>query len=232
MTERAQNRDPRDMVNYTLVESARWLGLVPATLRSWLVGQAYRTRRGLKRARPVVEPASTNPLGLSFWNLVECSTLAAIRKEHYVSLQKVRRALEFVARKLGKRRPLIEQEFLTDGVDLFVERYGLLIAVSQQGQTAIREILEASLTRVECDATGRASKLFPWSHRPTEPKVVAVDPRVAFGRPVLASQGIPVDPILSRFRAGEKIEQLARDYRVSQANIEDLLRWAVEPAAA
>ena len=227
-----QHRDPRDLPNYTLAESARWLGLVEGTLRVWLVGQSYKTQSGTKRGQAVVKPAHTDPLGLSFWNLVECSVLASVRKTHKVSLQRVRRALTYVARELDKPRPLIEQDFVTDGVDLFVERYGKLIAASQHGQLAMREVLEASLTRIERDDAGLAARLFPWSHRPTEPKIVSVDPRVAFGRPVLTSTGITVDSILGRFRAGESIEHLASDYRITQACIEDLVRWAVEPAAA
>jgi transposase-like protein len=82
-------RDPRDLPNYTLSEAARWLGLVPNTLRVWLRGQDYPTRIGKRRAQPVVHPAGPDPLGLSFLNLVECSVLATIRKQHEVSLQKV-----------------------------------------------------------------------------------------------------------------------------------------------
>ena len=217
-------RDPRDVPNYTLVESARWLGLAPNTLRVWLRGQDYPTKAGKRRAHPVVHPAGTDPLGLSFWNLVECSVLATIRKEHEVSLQKVRRALAYVAKELGKQRPLIEQDFSTDGVHLFVERYGKLIAASQQGQTAMREIMEAGLTRIERDAKGLASRLFPWRNDPREPRIVSVDPRVAFGQPVLAATRVPVDVIFDRFRAGDMLDHLAEDYRVERDKIEDLVR--------
>lgn len=134
------------------------------------MGQNYRTSAGTRRAQPVVKPASTSPLGLSFWNLVECSVIAVIRRTHRVSLQKVRRALNYVSKELGKPRPLIEENFSTDGVDLFVERYGKLISASQAGQLALRELLEASLTRIERDEADLAAQLFPWSHRPDEPR--------------------------------------------------------------
>jgi uncharacterized protein (DUF433 family) len=225
-------RDSRDVPNYTLVESARWLALVPNTLRVWLRGQDYPTKAGKRRAQPVVHPAGTDPLGLSFWNLVECSVLATIRKEHEVSLQKVRRALAYVAKELGKQRPLIEQDFSTDGVHLFVERYGKLIAASQQGQTAMRKIMEAGLTRIDRDEKGLASRLFPWRSDPREPRIVSVDPRVAFGQPVLASTRVPVDVIFDRFRAGDSLDHLAEDYRVDRDRIEDLVRKWFGTAAA
>ncbi|MEZ5963460.1 MAG: DUF433 domain-containing protein [Planctomycetota bacterium] len=224
--------DPRDLPNYTLAESARWLGLVPNTLRVWLRGQNYRTQSGPRRASPVVHPASIDPFGLSFWNLVECSVLATIRKRHDISLQKVRRALDYVAKELGKERPLIEQEFSTDGVGLFVERYGKLVDVSRHGQLAMREIMEAGLTRIERDAAGVAARMFPWRRDPHEPRLVSIDPQIAFGQPVLASTRVPVDVILDRYRAGDLMRHLATDYRVDRDTIEDLVRKWFGPAAA
>lgn len=222
--------DPRDVSNYTLAESARWLGVVPNTIRTWMLGQ--RSRDGSSRMQPVLRPASTQPLGLSFWNLVECSVLATIRRQHEVSLQRVRRTLRYVAKELGKQRPLIDQDFSTDGIELFVEHYGKLIAASQHGQTAMREILEAGLMRIERDERGLAARLFPWRLDPHEPRLVAVDPRVAFGQLVLAATRVPVDVIFDRFRAGDSIEHLAVDYRVTADRIEDLVRKWFGSAAA
>lgn len=225
-------RDPRDVPNYSLGEAAHWLGLVPSTLRAWLQGQDYPTQSGTRRAKPVVAPAGTAPLALSFWNLVECSVLFTMRKQHQVSLQKVRRALDYVARHLDKKRPLIEQEFSTDGVGLFVEHYGKLIEASKQGQTAIREVLQAGLTRIERDAAGLAAKLFPWRDDPREDRLVAVDANIAFGQPVLAHTRVPVEVVFDRFRAGDTIEGLAADYHVGHAVIEDLVRKWFGSAAA
>lgn len=181
---------------------------------------------------PVIRPAATKPVELSFWNLVECSVLAAIRKTHGVSFQKARKALLYVERELGQRRPLIQEQFATDGVHLFVQRYGKLIAASENGQTVIREVIEASLTRIECDRSGLASRLYPWSHDPTEPRVVSVDPQVSFGRPTVVDSGVPVEVLLERFRAGDTIEQLASDYRVAASRVEDVVRWAAGGSAA
>jgi uncharacterized protein (DUF433 family) len=225
-------RDPRDLPNYSLGEAARWLGLVPNTLRVWLRGQSYSTKGGTRRAKPVVYPAGDEPLGLSFWNLVECSVLFTMRKHHQLSLQKVRRALDYVAKQLGRNRPLIDQEFSTDGVGLFVDHYGRLIEASKQGQTAMREILQAGLTRIERDEAGLAVRLFPWRSDPHESRLIAVDPSVAFGQPVLTQTRVPVDAIFDRYRAGDTMEHLARDYGSTRDVIEDLVRKWFGSAAA
>jgi len=57
------------------------------------MGTTYPTRDGQStRFKGVIEPAATGPVVLSFWNLVEVSVLAAMRKTHGVSFQKALRA--------------------------------------------------------------------------------------------------------------------------------------------
>lgn len=225
-------RDPRDLPNYTLDEAARWTGVNRSTLRVWMLGRSYRASGATKRAKPLIVPAGHDPLTLSFWNLVESSVLAAIRKEHGVSLQKVRPALDYVDRKLGMPRPLIDAEFKTDGISLFVEHFGKLIDASRHGQQVLREGLEASLKRIEADQDGLAVRLFPWRGSPFEPRVVVVDPRIAFGKPVISKTRVPLEDVLERFRAGDTIEGLSRDYRVKIETIEELVRRWFGSAAA
>jgi hypothetical protein len=54
-----------------------------------VLGQKYSVHAGVRTAPPVIRPATRKPLELSFWNLVESSVLAAMRKTHGVSFQKV-----------------------------------------------------------------------------------------------------------------------------------------------
>lgn len=216
--------DVRDLPNYPATEAARCLGMVPQTLRTWFLGQ--------KGMEPLFSPSGTNPLTLSFWDLVESSVVASIRKVHGVSFQKVRRALEFVERRMGLPRPLITQNFVTDGVSLFVEHYGGLISATEDGQVVIRELIEASLTRIERDENGLANRLYAWTHDPKEPRVVSIDPRVSFGRPTLIGTGITVEVLIDRFNAGDSIAELAQDYRVAPDRIEAMMRWVVRGASA
>jgi uncharacterized protein (DUF433 family) len=162
---------------------------------------------------------------LSFWTLVEAYVLATVRRHHGVPLQRVRKALRYVERELELVRPLIEKEFLTDGLDLFIEEYERLITVTREGQTAMRSLLEASLKRVDRDPKGLATRLFPWSRKPDEPRDVEIDPERAFGRRVIAGTGIPTAIIADRFTAGESAQRLAKDYRVPQDKIDAALRW-------
>jgi uncharacterized protein (DUF433 family) len=209
-----KGHDPRDVPRYTVAEAAEYVLLPTRTLHEWVAGRAsvIRLRRG---ERPL----------LSFWNLVEAYVLATLRRYHGVPLQRVRKALRYIEHELQLERPLIDKEFLTDGIDLFVEEYGRLINASKEGQTAMRELLEASLHRVARDPQGLAKGLYPWSRRPDEPKDVEIDPLRAFGQRVIAGTGIPTSVIADRLCAGDSVERLAADYRVPVDKIGAALRW-------
>ena len=89
------------------------------------------------------------PPNLSFNNLVEAHVLSAIRRKHEIPFPKVRRAVEFVQERLGVDRPLLDQQFETDGVEIFVRELGQLVSASQSGQLAFREVLQQHLSRIE-----------------------------------------------------------------------------------
>lgn len=209
-----RGRDPRDVPTYGIREAASYMRLPSTTLRAWVTGPAR-----------VIPLAGGRPPLLSFWNLVEAYVLAALRRRHRVPLQRVRKALRFVERELDTARPLIEQEFLTDGLDLFVEYYGKLVNASRAGQTEMRSLLEASLERVERDPRGLAERLFPWAREPGEPREVEIDPRRAFGKLVVSGTGIPTAIIADRLRAGDTLAHLARDYRLKLDQVGAALRW-------
>ena len=188
-------------------------------------------------SRRIIIAADVETPRLSFVNMVETHVLSAIRYHHGVPLQAIRRAVDYLKREFDSAHPLAEEQFQTDGVNLFVERLGLL-NVSAPGQFAMREILTALLQRVERDADGLAVRLYPFSRRPDlpqisqSPKIVVIDPRVGFGRPVLVGTGVTTSTIAERFDAGESIEALAADYDRPRQEIEEAIRCELTRDAA
>ncbi len=157
--------------------------------------------------------------------------MAAIRRRHGVKLPKVRAALDYVKRQFQIERPLIDETFQTDGMDLFVERYGDLINASREGQRAMKEILCVYLKRIERDSKGLPIKLYPFtrdtesdSPPKTDPRVVVMNPAISFGRPVIEGTGIPVSSIYERYKAGDSIAELAQDFRLGTSAIEEAIR--------
>lgn len=223
-------KDPREIPVYTVGEAAHYLRLPRGTLLHWVDGQPYRAEDGSKKRRPrVIKPARLKPPTLSFWNLVEAFVLASIRRQHGVTMQKVRKALKFVESELAMERPLIHGNFETDGVDLFVREFGKILNVSRDGQLELKDMMVASLKRVDHDPQGLASKLFPWAREPNEPTEVELDPGLAFGKLVVRGTGIPTSVIADRLRSGDSLEHLARDYRLSMDQVSSALRWELPP---
>jgi uncharacterized protein (DUF433 family) len=227
--------DPREAPSYGIVEAAHYLNLPKATLRSWVLGRNYTTTQGRQNFYPLLEIADHNNKLLSFINLVEAHVLAAIRREHNVELPKIRAALEYTKKKLGVARPLAEQQFETNGVDLFVERLGELVNVSANGQKAMREVLHFYLKRIERDPRGIPIKLFPFtrtSHTALEGCSIVIDPTISFGRPSLTNRGIPTAILAERYKAGDSIDTLADDYGAQRDAIEEAIRCELELKAA
>ena len=112
---------------------------------------------------------------------------------------------------------------------------GQIINLSQTGQIEMTDLIHAYLERVERDAKGMPIKLYPFmrSQPPKEqPRTVVIDPRISFGRPVIAGTGIPTAVLAERFKAGDQPPDLARDYGASEEAIWDAIRCEVDLKAA
>jgi len=225
------SNDPRLLPAYSIAEAAHYLRMPEETLRSWVAGRLYPVAGRSKRSRPLIHLNDPKRQYLSFINLVEAHVLAAIRRRHGVKLPKVRNALDYVRRQFRVDRPLINQAFQTDGLDLFVERYGQLINASREGQRAMKEIIGAYLKRIEWDAKGIPIKLYLFTRDTqaaaapaSDPRVVVMNPAISFGRPVIAGTGIPVSAIYERYKAGDSVADLAQDFRLETSAIEEAIR--------
>jgi len=229
--------DPAHAASYSARDAARILGLPLSTVRNWSFGQSGKLHGAQRRPFAAVIPAADPQARLlSFANLCELHVLSAIRRDHRVSLPTVRNSLEYVKDKLGSARPLLEREFLINGVSLFVEHALQLLNASQKGQIALRDEFERALSRIERDRRGHPIRLFPYTRMrgafDDQPTVVAIDPTVAFGRPMLARVGVKTEVIDSRFNAGDTPAQMAADYGVSEDDIHEALRYERRQAKA
>ncbi len=217
--------DPCDVPAYGLTEAARYVKLAPATLRSWVRGRSYETAQGTEFFQPLIALPEADSSELSFWNLVEAHVLRALRTDHGVSIQAVRQALDYSERTLGIERLLLNRALSTSDGDIFLDRYGELINLSRSGQLAMRLVLEDHLRRVEWDTRGLPVKLFPFLRIESggEGPAILIDPSVSFGRPIIVDAGISTAAIASRVDAGEDPAEVAEDYGLSAAQVQEAL---------
>jgi len=226
-------RDLREVPAYGVAEAAGYLRLPVSTLRAWLLGQMYRHGDKEKFFRPVIAIADAKARQLSFINLVEAFVLAGIRREHEIPLPNVRKAVDYLRRTFNTKRPLADEQFETDGVDLFVEKMGAIIGATQEGQIQLRELIRDRLQRVQRDPQGTPEKivLFPAPANSRGKGDVVIDPRYSFGRPILDHLGVRTAILAERFDAGDDIDVLARDYSAPPEAIQNAIRCERRHAA-
>jgi uncharacterized protein (DUF433 family) len=215
--------DPREMPAYGIPVAAHYLRLPASTLRDWVLGKEYETKKGRARFKPPIDLADKKGRLLSFFNLTEAHVLRAFRTRHGISLKVVRSAIDFLRDKYASPHPLLEPGFRTDGYHLFIERLRQVVDVSGHGQLVFPEIAE-HFDRLEYE-NNQVKRFFPFT-RPhgTGPKTMFIDPTLSFGRPVLASICVPTATIAGRLTAGESVQELADDYACSIQEIEEAIR--------
>lgn len=220
--------DLRNQPAYGPAEAARYLRLPAATLRSWLVGRAYPRGGAQATFHPLIRPARHLPLQLSFFNLIEAHVLRALRTEHGVALAELRKAIAYAERKLHLDRLLLSPELRTHAGQVFLDRYAELINLSASGQLALRKILEAHLQRVEWDEWKFPVRLYPYvdATQRTAERPIAIDPQVAFGRPIVLRAGVSAAAIADRIDAGESVDTLAEDYDLTRDEVEQAVLYS------
>ena len=225
---KADTADIRNQPAYGPAEAARYLRLPAATLRSWLVGRDYPKGDFQATFRPLIKPASNNPLQVSFYNLIEAHVLRALRTEHGVALAELRKAIAYAEKTLQLHRLLLSHELRTYAGQVFLDRYVELINLSASGQLAMRKTFELHLERVEWDAWQFPVRLYPCvdSTRSVAERPIAIDPHVAFGRPIVRKVGVSTAAIADRIDAGETVEALADDYDLSREEIEEAVLYS------
>ncbi len=230
-----QRQDPRELPCYGIAEAAHYLTLPAATLRDWVRGRSYEYKGEQRRSEALITLPDPGSPTLSFLNLVEAHVLKAIRRQHRVPMPQVRRALDWLERELPQPHPLASHRFATDGSRLFVEAFGQVVDLSSGAQFVISEVLERYLERIEHDEAGIAARLFPFTRRieTRDPRMIVIDARLAFGRPVIRGTAVPTQTIVERYKAGESIAELVEDYERSLEEIEEAIRCEIAfPIAA
>jgi uncharacterized protein (DUF433 family) len=219
---------------YSFLEAALCVRLPIATLRIWALGRNYPTASGVKRTPPMFKVADAEQRLLSFVNLVEAHVLRGLRTKHEFTMQHVKKALRELGRYQPPKYPLAFEDFLTDGADLFVERFGRLINLNRAGQIAMKETFIAHLKRIDRADESGPVVFFPFirSEDVGGSRAVSISPRVVFWRPVIAGTRITTAEIASRINAGEAVEKVAEDFDLTAQQVTDAILFEQQESVA
>jgi uncharacterized protein (DUF433 family) len=214
--------DLRNRPAYGLAEAGHYIRLPVATLRSWVAGRAYPRADSIATFQPLIRAAKRNPTLLSFYNLIEAHVLRSLRTEHGVALNELRTAIRFAQSTLRIDRLLLSKDLCTHAGQVFLDKYGSLINLSASGQIAMRRMLEEHLARVDWDDAKFPIRLYPYVRsQGGDQRRIAIDPTIAFGRPVVLRVGVSTTAIAQRIDSGESVDALAEDYDLRPAEIEE-----------
>jgi uncharacterized protein (DUF433 family) len=220
---------------YSRADAARLLRMTPQRLSRWVKGYTYwiRSRRDARRIRrpPVVKtdlPVVGGMLALSFLELMEIRVVRAL-VEKGVPLQRVRVAARRISDQLGTPHPFAHQRVFTDHEQVFVAvarddaQPDLLQVTGRRAslQVVAGPVLSSYVQEIDFDeSTALAERWWPLGKRVP----VVLDPRLAFGAPVIEGTATRTAAV-RHFARGESVPVLARAYEIDQKRVRAALRF-------
>ncbi|HEX2357607.1 MAG TPA: DUF433 domain-containing protein [Micromonosporaceae bacterium] len=205
----------------TPTEAAEHLQIPERTIRYWLAHQAA--------GRPLVHSVHPERKGwpsVPFVALVEAYVLRALRNLG-LSTDKIGDAAADVRRTFGTEYGLANRRITTDGVDVFVHYLETdEIARAGDRQMPFRKVIDDYLRYIVWDDDDDIPKrLTLRKYDPAVAKVV-IDPRFAWGAPIVEPARVTVDTILGMWRGGENPDVVADEYGLSVEQVQALIRVA------
>lgn len=204
----------------TPFEAATHLQIPERTMHRWL----HQSAAGSPLVHSV-KPERRGWPSVPFIALVEAYVLRALR-DLGLSSPKIAAAAAAVRTQFGTEYGLATRRIATDGIDVFVHYLDSdEIARASDGQMPIRQVVENYLQYITWDDDGFARRLTLRRYDPAVAKVV-IDPRFAWGAPIVEPAKVPVDAILGMWRGGEAPDVVASEYGLSVEQVETLIRVA------
>jgi len=176
-------------------------------------------------------PRHGNTFTLTFLDLVQLRVVKALRDEK-LALQRIRTAAEEAVELFGTSHPFASVRFKTDGRRLFADvpqpqSPDVLVELRRPSRSTVRGVLEDSLREISYATTGLADRWYA-----AGPKGgVVIEPRIAFGKPVVETANVPTEVIREQARVTPDIRQVASWFALAPKQIMDALRYEEQLAA-
>ncbi len=213
---------------FTLRETAGYLGIPPSTVHWWARSQVS--------SPPLITcfPTHGREATVPFIGFAEAFVLSSFR-EAGVPLQRIRPAVEVLTKEIGVEHALASRRLYTDGAEVlfdYAERHGdsevMDLVVLRTSQRQFADVVKDYLRRIDYGGDGWADSVRLPTYANAE---VVVDPRVAFGMPLVVDGGARVEDLVDRFNAGDSVADIAADFDVPAEQVEDVIRVASRAAA-
>ncbi|MDB5822027.1 MAG: hypothetical protein JWR21_731 [Herminiimonas sp.] len=217
---------------YTIQDASRLLEVSSARLRGWVGGY-----RGMATAPLIKSDITTfdNKTVISFANLVEARFIATFAR-YGVNVRSIRFMVEEAKRVVAHPHPFsTDMIFKTDGKKIFMQ------AADKTGDPklydlkkknfAIHDVLAAEFKKgVIYRPGGDAEAWYP--RKQSEPNVI-LNPKMAFGQPVIEKYGVPTKALFDAFNAEDgSYESVAYWFDIAEADVKEAVRFEVSLPSA
>jgi uncharacterized protein (DUF433 family) len=202
---------PQDFLDigiYTIKDAQRLTGVSSQRIRGWL--QGYNQKKNLTGQLPPID----GKLALGFLDLMEVRFIDHFLKRG-VKWKSINIAAEKARKQFQSKHPFASQ-YITDGKDIFLQTNEEVddpkLESLVSNQFALYKILEPLLLEgLDFDDAGNAIRWHPDTHRPE----IIVDPKRAFGQPILTKSGIPTNVLFDAFKVEGDVKKVAHWYEIS-----------------
>ncbi|AXE65988.1 hypothetical protein BBF93_18400 [Hyphomonas sp. CACIAM 19H1] len=219
--------DPLFAGFYSLPDAARLLGQQNTQkIRGWL--------SGWNNGQPILLRDFEDPQTVSFLDLIELRFVDFFRSQG-VPLQTLRKAAERARKDWDTTHPfaLSDVKYMTDRRKVFAQA-----AEAQKdkvtwdmatGQTEMWAAIESVVAQgvVFDPRTALAKK---WTPRAGFSNVI-VDPRIAFGKPIVESTMVPTKTLYRQWKADQSYESVAEWFKVDVAAVKSAVMFEIAMAA-
>lgn len=217
---------------YSVADAKILSGVHESRIRRWLLGRE-RHHAGRRVFDPPLWsaqlPSIDGGLYLGFRDLIELRMVDRFRREG-VSLPYLRKIVGSARELVGDSHPFSTSRFKTDGRRLYLQMLTktgepMLIEVLS-GQHAFHSIISHGLRDIEFQ-DGVASVWRPEIGRGE----VVIDPRRAFGQPIVARFGVPTHTISEHVKRGRLPQDVANDFEIDDRALRAALAFEAQLAA-
>lgn len=213
---------------FTLRETAGYLDVPKSNIQRW--ARPPEGQHPLITCFPLHGREATVP----FIGFAEAFVLSSFRRAG-VPLQRIRPAVEVLEKEIGVDHALASKRLFTDGAEVLFdyanrrgERAVMDLVVVRTQQRQFSGVVKDYLKRIHYGGDGWADSVRLPTYGSAE---VVVDPRVAFGLPLVVHGGARVEDLVDRFQAGDSVSGIAADFGVPSDEVEDVIRLATRSAA-
>ena len=216
---------------YTFSEAAQLARVSTSTVRNWLRGYGGPE----KEIHPIFTTHDRNIAMVSFLNLIEIVIAGQFRKALHVKYQTVISAYANSKEIVDSQYPFAHArlEPLGDRIVYFIKNQPWDLsrqAIDRTEQWSLplelpplpNEVLQI-IDQIEY-LQELAAKWFPVGRDVP----IVIDPQVSTGIPTVEGTGVTIGAIHERFKAGHKIEFLARDYELEPGIVQTVIQYAMQ----